>query len=401
MSGLLSLLNIPGLMNHSLASSLLGGLGTVFLARDQQLKEDQARADNIALGRGVTGLYGATGNEKMPQTQSVGPLGDVSLPYNAVQDLLNYQADIGGKMRGQHTDSENRLRDFMNRQLSGYDQDSATVQRDYREGLAPTLQATRDRYARGMKILEGAGEQTRKDINTSYDANAGSIEADLASRGLDNSTIRSNLLQGNLRERRDTLGRLDESLRGQRLETDANLSGDVINAERSAAIGSNALLQSRTSGRQSLAGSLGGALLDKQDANTQQRVSFDSSIGTQRQNLGNNANQGIINFLGGVSMPYPDASNLNAINNFWSGQGAFKGTTDAMNIQDKQFEQQLTMSALSAGLSPISSFAGAFGGGAGFNLANKAFGGGSGGGGYGAGSAFAASGNGPMMYQLR
>jgi hypothetical protein len=58
-----------------------------------------------------------------------------------------------------------------------------------------------DRYRRGMGYLEGQGEQQRRDLNTAYDASGAAQQAELASRGLGGTTIRSGLSQANTRER--------------------------------------------------------------------------------------------------------------------------------------------------------------------------------------------------------
>lgn len=390
----MSMLSLGGLLGHSNISQALGGVLSLILAADQKRQDDAARADNIKLGQASLGLAGATGNETMPTTVNAGSLGDVSLGYNPVQDLLNFQKDIGGKMLNQHTGAETRLQDFTNRQLSTYDADSATLQQAYRANMSPITSLLQARYDRGMKNLEGMGDQARTDINRSYDASMGSQSRALSARGLGNSTLLANAMTGNERNRQSSLGNLEESLRAQRLTTDANLSGDVINQQNAMAMGQQALLQSLTSGRQSLAGGLGANLLDLQNQNSAARVAFDQAIGTQRQNLGNQSNANILSILNGTQIGYPDAGNWNAIQNLWSGLGSYKGTQDAMNIQDKQFGQQLTMGALSMGLSPVSAFTGGFAGQSGFNLANRAFKGG----GSSTGNSFATSGNGPVQY---
>lgn len=401
MSGLLnigSMLGMGDFLGGGGKSTLLGLIGTAFSARDQYLKEEQVRQDQIAMGHGLTGLAGAMGNETMPMTQNVGPLGDITLPYNPVQDLLNYQKDIGGKLLDQHTGSENRLQDFIGQQLSGYDSDSKTILGDYNASLAPVQQALQQRYDRGMANLQGMGDQARKDINRSYDSSMGSQTAALASRGLGNSTLLANAMTGNERNRQSTLGNLEESLRAQRLSTDAGLSGDVINNQRATAMGANALLQSLTSGRQSLAGGLGASLLDLQQSNVGNRVSFDSAVGQQRQNLGNSANTNIMNILSGVSMPYPGSENMNAIQDYWGGAGAYQGLKQALNMQEEEQDKQRVVAGLTFGLGgPAAAFGGSFLGQTGSNLANSAFKSGGGGGSSMAG--YYASGNGPYSYQ--
>lgn len=85
------------------------------------------------------------------------------------------------------------------------------------------------RYDRNLAMLAGLGQQEGKDINELYDQQFARGQQDLIGRGLGNSTRLVTLRQGVDRERANDLGRLNERMRQQVLNTDQNLSGDVLN----------------------------------------------------------------------------------------------------------------------------------------------------------------------------
>lgn len=91
-----------------------------------------------------------------------------------------------------------------------------------------TLAGGQDRYERNMNRIAGMGGQERKDINDSYDDQEAARRQSLIGRGLGNSTIVDTMQMGNERERTDALGRLEERLRREQVDTDAALSGDVL-----------------------------------------------------------------------------------------------------------------------------------------------------------------------------
>ena len=91
------------------------------------------------------------------------------------------------------------------------------------------LEGQQARYERGMGLLEGAGNQERADINEAYDAQGAALRQGVISRGLGNSSVSDTMQMGNLRERSNSMGRLNDRLIQQRMAADAQLSGDVLN----------------------------------------------------------------------------------------------------------------------------------------------------------------------------
>ena len=88
-----------------------------------------------------------------------------------------------------------------------------------------------DRFQRGLANLRGAGLQESRDIDRRFNNLGGRQDQDLIDRGLTGSTIRPTLKAGLARDRTSEQGRLQERLRRERLETDARLSGDFLNAQ--------------------------------------------------------------------------------------------------------------------------------------------------------------------------
>ena len=86
-----------------------------------------------------------------------------------------------------------------------------------------------DRYRRGLGMLAGMGQQEARDINEIHDQQFARNQNDLIGRGLGNSTVMATMRMGTDRERAAALGRLNERVRGQVMNTDAGLSADVLN----------------------------------------------------------------------------------------------------------------------------------------------------------------------------
>ncbi len=109
--------------------------------------------------------------------------------------------------------------DFANQQLS-----------DFKASQAPVLQGMNDRYTRNMKDLEGAGQQEASDIRDSWASQGANAQQDLTARGLGGTTIMPTMKQGIQRQQNNDLGRLNERVRQQRIDTDSRLSGDALGA---------------------------------------------------------------------------------------------------------------------------------------------------------------------------
>ena len=110
---------------------------------------------------------------------------------------------------------------------------------DYGNLASNVNQTLEERLARNMQYLEGAGAQERRDIQGAFSDRQGGLTQDLTSRGLGGSTVLPTASAAIERERADALGGLEERLRGQRIATDASLSGDIANAQ--ASLGGQAL----------------------------------------------------------------------------------------------------------------------------------------------------------------
>lgn len=411
-------------------SSILGIPLSLYLAGKQNQLDTQALQNNTNLLGTSTALASSMGNETLPnqfaltQYDSSGNpyTAQVGLGYNPVQDLLNYQKAIRGtsgspqgtitgnyeagkaNTRFYNEVTSNQTRGSGQRILNAYDQGaggnlasyaarSGAFQRDLRNAGDETLSGYAQRYQRGMANLEGMGNQARKNINEQFDVNASNIGQSLASRGLGNTTIRQGMLTGNERERARATGELDESLRAQRLNTDASLSGDILtarqNIENQRAAAAEGALNTYTGlegnifgGRMNLLGNVEGANLSADLAGAARNyglenqygadlLAFDSAIGQRRQELGNNAAQNVLSILTGTNFGYPGSESMQSISDYWGGLGGFQATKDAMNIQDEQYDKAMTMGAFGLGMQPLSAFTGGFAGSYGQSLGQR------------------------------
>jgi hypothetical protein len=77
-------------------------------------------------------------------------------------------------------------------------------------------------------LLSGLGNQQRADTNEMYDNRAGEMTQSTISRGLTNSTVLDNLLQGNTRERSSAMARLAEALARERMAQEGGAFKDQV-----------------------------------------------------------------------------------------------------------------------------------------------------------------------------
>lgn len=92
---------------------------------------------------------------------------------------------------------------------------------DILAGYGNTLDRTRAR-------LEGLGDQQKQDLSAQYDRNSGRINSDLVARGMSNTTVKDNLIQGNERERAAANNRLQEALTREYVGYDTGLEKDRL-----------------------------------------------------------------------------------------------------------------------------------------------------------------------------
>lgn len=89
----------------------------------------------------------------------------------------------------------------------------------------------KDRYTSLMRNLDEMGAQEKADIGQEFGGVASRAGQDLTSAGLSASTVAPTVQAGIQREKSGAEGRLNESLRNQRLQWGSQLSGDLLNAE--------------------------------------------------------------------------------------------------------------------------------------------------------------------------
>lgn len=150
------------------------------------------------------------------------------------------------------------------------------------------------RTATGMGMLQGYGQQARRDINQQYDASGRNQLADLQSRGLGSSTVRSSIAQGNERQRGDALNRLGESVQGMRTGLYSQLSGEQLgHANQAQQFGSNLQLAG-LQGQQGVAD----AQLGYGDAAMQNQLNNAFQFGQYGQGMQADAANRLVGFYG-------------------------------------------------------------------------------------------------------
>jgi hypothetical protein len=85
-----------------------------------------------------------------------------------------------------------------------------------------------DRTATGMGMLEGMGQQAKADIRNDYSNQSQSMKSDMASRGLGGTAVGAVMDRGIQKDQQNALGRVDESLRQQKLNTYSDLTADEL-----------------------------------------------------------------------------------------------------------------------------------------------------------------------------
>lgn len=93
---------------------------------------------------------------------------------------------------------------------------------------ATITQGYEDRRQRGLANLRGLGERERRDVYDAYNRDVAQSNAHVQQLGLGNTTVGGQRQQGIARARDANVQRVNESLRRERLTTDAGLSGDKL-----------------------------------------------------------------------------------------------------------------------------------------------------------------------------
>lgn len=83
----------------------------------------------------------------------------------------------------------------------------------------------------GMQLLEGYGDQAKKDIGDETTRQRASTDQSMIDRGLYNTTVRDNMQQGISRRHADALGSLYDHLAQTNLQAYSNLSGQQLGAD--------------------------------------------------------------------------------------------------------------------------------------------------------------------------
>lgn len=198
----------------------------------------------------------------------------------AVQNLFSNDENIKRYFQGQ--DEIRSLRDRGQSRLDTAAGESARMTAGMEDF---GRQFWRDQGTSMRGILEGSGDQERKDINEGYAAEQGGALNDLTSRGLAGTTITPNVRQGIERERTGAQGRLNQRLRQERLGLESYLAGNTYGSEMTGRQRTldqfNANIGNRTNYDLNTTGMLTNWIGDRQDVgpNEQNFIGSQSSLG--------------------------------------------------------------------------------------------------------------------------
>lgn len=281
-------------LNSPMGDLAIGGISTLINA----IESDKARRQNEALlGRIPKG--GMTGTI----TGSADFLAQNLLPFQEGQ--LDRLGTRRRNLLGLQERDTTNLRQLLEQEQGG-------LRGAYDRGSAELLAGGRKRQADVLGLLEGLGEQEKRDIRRDFEGLRGQMQASLTNRGLAGTSMVPSLFTGIQRRQSEALGGAEERIRGQRAGALANLSGDVLN-----------LLGARTAGREGLTGQQAGQRLGFEEGRRGQRLGMQDVLSAediaarqgfadQNVNLFTDLRKDMLNTLAGVNIGYPD-------------QGAFLG----------------------------------------------------------------------------
>lgn len=196
--------------------SVLGGI-------DNSIQGTLSNIFNYAQGQANEADYRTMAGSQLPIYENLARGTMDTLTRNA-QGAIDREAQIA-------RDAVNMGRETRDRAVDNYRGLRGDVLGEAATNRDRVLQGYRDRYGRVMDYLKGAGEQERKDINQRFNNENSAATQRLVNSGFGNSSIAPTIRGGIERERSDSLGGLNERLRGQYIAADSSLSGDVLGAD--------------------------------------------------------------------------------------------------------------------------------------------------------------------------
>lgn len=288
-----------------------GALLNVINAIQSQRQYDEAKGANLERYEQGLGLLGYN-----PNTGVIGS----DTPYSQLQADLSNLGDL--TMRGLREERDrgyDALSTLTTQNLGTLRQNASENARQYANFANDLAQGYQDRYDTGIGMLEGWGDQERRDLQRDFDTALEADQANLRARGLGSSTITSTAQLGNQRERSEAMARLNERLNRERLGVHERLSGDLLGSqERVGQLGHQygredrgAITDYRVGGRERLENYLQNAnqgILGVGERYGQQ------GLGMQQQQINN-----ILSWISGREDPYPSQYGWGALANAMQG----------------------------------------------------------------------------------
>jgi len=205
--------DIPSILNM-----VLGGWGAI--ENSAQSKEDRKTSIeryNQAMGK-LDSLSNILGQPGQGDRQfGLGGSQTSSAPGTGLWGL----ADSYSKQFGGMSDEAIKKGDALASQQSG----------KYSELESIINAAFGDRTKQGMSMLQGLGNQERKDLAQDYKNLASQQQSRMISSGLGNTTLSASLLAGTERQKQDDMRRLNDRLNREQFDAYAGLTGDQLNTQ--------------------------------------------------------------------------------------------------------------------------------------------------------------------------
>jgi hypothetical protein len=151
--------------------------------------------------------------------------------------------DLNASLMGQYATGKGDILGNQNQRMSQLGSDLGSMTSEYRKAGSDIVSGYEGRTKEGLAMLEGMGQQQKKDIEHSYSNKSQSMKSDMASRGLGGTAVGAVMDRGIERDKQDAMGRLDESLRRQKFNAYSSMSGDTLGARSDQQAGLSGLQQ--------------------------------------------------------------------------------------------------------------------------------------------------------------
>lgn len=207
---------LPGLLG-----TLTNGANVLF---NMQMMDKAMKKQDELLGKAEDRLGGVTSayDKYFPQIQSAATQGYADAAANTEAMRRQNESDRGQAL--------SQWANLTNNTVAGMNQDQQRLLGDYDSRFRTMEGQFQDRLNTGMGLLEGQGEQGRRDIKEAARVNAAAAQQQLARSGFGGGQFLAGVQTGKTREEAAATNRLNELLGAQKFDAYKGLSGDLMGA---------------------------------------------------------------------------------------------------------------------------------------------------------------------------